>query len=59
MRVNCSHIQPQWIVVLEEDDIVIVLLAYPFFLEHNDQSWRNEKANLNLVADFIAALPAD
>ena len=47
----------QLIVLVDEFDIVIVVTAYPFFLEHNDQSWKHEKANINLVSEFIASLP--
>ena len=47
----------QQIVILKELDMVIVLTAYPFWLEHNDNAWKHEKANLNLVADSIKALP--
>jgi broad-specificity NMP kinase len=39
--------------------MVIVLTAYPHFLEHNDRAWRDEKASLNLMADFIASLPSE
>jgi CubicO group peptidase (beta-lactamase class C family) len=49
----------QQIALLDEFDMVIVLLAYPYFLEHDDRAWRDEKANLNLVADFIASLPSE
>jgi len=48
----------QQILLLDEYDMVIVLLAYPYFLEHNDRAWRDEKANLNLVADWVASLPS-
>ena len=47
----------QLIVLVDEFDMVIVVTAYPFFLEHNDQSWKHEKANINLVSEFIASLP--
>jgi CubicO group peptidase (beta-lactamase class C family) len=49
----------QQIILLHEMDMVIVLLAYPYFLEHNDRAWGDEKANLNLMADFIASLPSE
>ena len=49
----------QQIAILHEMDMVIVLTAYPYYLEHNDRAWRDEKANLNLVADFIASLPSE
>jgi CubicO group peptidase (beta-lactamase class C family) len=49
----------QQIALLDELDMVIVTTADPFYQEHNDQSWKHEKANLNLVADFIASLPSE
>ena len=49
----------QQIVLLDEFDMVIVVTADPFYQEHNDQAWKHEKANLNLVADFIASLPSE
>jgi CubicO group peptidase (beta-lactamase class C family) len=49
----------QMIVLLEELDMVIVLTSYPFYLQHDDESWANERPNLNLVADFIKSLPAE
>ena len=47
----------QQIVLLDDLDMVIVLLADPLHLQHGDEPWRIEKANLNLVADFVASLP--
>jgi CubicO group peptidase (beta-lactamase class C family) len=49
----------QQIVVLDEVDLVVVVKADPLFGEHGDAPWRHEKANLNLVADFIASLPKE
>ena len=49
----------QQIVLLDEFDMVIVVTGDPFYQEHNDQAWKHEKANLNLVADFIASLPGE
>lgn len=49
----------QQIALLDDLDMVIVLLADPLHLEHGDKPWRIEKANLNLVADFIASLPGE
>ena len=43
--------------ILDEFDMVIVVTAFPYFLEHGDRAWRDEEANKNLVADFIASLP--
>lgn len=47
----------QQIALLDDLDMVIVLLADPLHLEHGDGPWKIEKANLNLIADFIASLP--
>jgi hypothetical protein len=37
--------------------MVIVLLVDPLHLQWGDEPWRIEKANLNLIADFVASLP--
>jgi len=47
----------QLIVLLAEYDLVIVTTAYPFWLGHNTESWRHEKACFNLVGRFIDSLP--
>ena len=47
----------QQIVLLDDLDMMIVLLADPLHLEHGDGPWRIEKSNLNLLADFVASLP--
>ena len=49
----------QQIVLVDELDMVIVVKADPLFAQHGDAPWRHEKANLNLVADFIASLPSE
>jgi CubicO group peptidase (beta-lactamase class C family) len=49
----------QMIVLLDEFDMVIVLTSYPFYLEHNEESWKHERTNINLVADFIKSLPSE
>jgi CubicO group peptidase (beta-lactamase class C family) len=49
----------QFIVLVYELHMVIVLTSYPFWKEHNEESWKHEKANLNLVADFIKSLPKE
>jgi CubicO group peptidase (beta-lactamase class C family) len=48
----------QLIVLLDEFDMIIVLTGDPFYGNHFE-SWPSEKANINLVADFIASLPSD
>jgi CubicO group peptidase (beta-lactamase class C family) len=48
----------QQIAVLPELDLVVVVTADPLVGDHGGGGWSLEKANLNLVADFIADLPA-
>jgi len=47
----------QLIVLLDDLDMIVVVTADPFYLEHNDQSWKHEKANIKLVGKFIYSLP--
>jgi CubicO group peptidase (beta-lactamase class C family) len=49
----------QQIALLDEFDMVIVVTADPLYGQHGDDPWRLEKANLNLVADFINSLPSE
>jgi len=49
----------QLIVLLDEFDMVIVVTAYPFWLQHDEQAWKHEKANINLVGKFIKSLPKE
>lgn len=49
----------QQVVVLDELDMVIVVTVDPLHGQHGDQPWKLEKANLNLVADFVASLPSE
>ena len=48
----------QQIAVLPELDLVVVLTADPLYGQSGDGPWGIEKANLNVVADFIAELPS-
>jgi hypothetical protein len=45
--------------LLDEFDMVIVVTAYPFYLQHDAESWENELANVNLVGEFIKSLPSE
>jgi len=47
----------QMIVLLNELDMVIVVTAYPFWLQHDAESWKHELAIMNLVGEFIKSLP--
>lgn len=49
----------QLIVLVDELDMVIVTTSYPFWLEHNDQSWKHEKAIITLVSEFINSIPGE
>jgi CubicO group peptidase (beta-lactamase class C family) len=47
------------IVLLDEYDMVIVITVDPLHGQHGDGPWKIEKANLNLMADFVASLPSE
>lgn len=49
----------QLIVLVDELDMVIVTTSYPFWLEHNDQSWKHEKAIMTMVSKFITSIPKE
>jgi CubicO group peptidase (beta-lactamase class C family) len=48
----------QLVVLLDDLDMVIVTTANPFFQQHDGQSWKHEKAIINLVSEFINSLPS-
>ena len=47
----------QLIVLVDDLDMVVVTTSYPFWLEHNDESWKNEKAIMTMVSNFVDTLP--
>jgi CubicO group peptidase (beta-lactamase class C family) len=49
----------QLIVLLDELDMVIVTTSYPFWLQHDAESWKHELAIMNLVGEFINSLPSE
>ena len=49
----------QQIVLIDELDLMVVLLADALYAQHGDEPWKIEKSNLNLVADFVASLPKE
>ena len=49
----------QQIILIDELDLMVVLLADALYARHGDEPWKIEKANLNLVADFVASLPRE
>lgn len=46
----------QLIILLHDLDMVIVATSYPFFLQHDSESWRHEKSTINLVGKFMHLL---
>jgi CubicO group peptidase (beta-lactamase class C family) len=64
-RAGDQHVNFAWghggqlIVLVDELDMVVITTADPFWLQHDDQSWKHEKATISLVADFIASLPSE
>jgi len=46
----------QLIVLVEDLDMVVVTTSYPFWLEHNNRSWKHEKAIITMVSKFINSL---
>ena len=55
---RCGQHGGQFIVLLDEYDMVIVLTSDPFWLKHDGEAWSHERANLSLIGEFISYLPA-
>ena len=49
----------QLIVLLHELNMIVITTADPFWQQHDGESWKNEKAIINLVGEFITSLPGD
>ena len=49
----------QLVALLNDLDMVVVVKADPFQGQSDDTSWSHEKANVNLVANFIDSLPSE
>ena len=49
----------QYVVLLDELDMVIVTAADPFWQQHDDESWKHESAVIKLVGKFINSLPSE
>ncbi len=49
----------QYIVLLDELDMVVVTAADPFWQQHNEESWKHESAVIKLVGKFINSLPGE
>jgi len=48
----------QYICLVEDQDMVVVAISDPFYLIHDDVSWKYELGSLNLIGKFIASLPS-
>ena len=49
----------QLIVLVDALDVVVVVTADPPYGQTGQEPWNRERANINLVADFIASLPGE
>lgn len=49
----------QLIVLVHDLDMVVVVTADPFYDTYGSASWRHEKANFEMVGDFISSLPRE
>jgi CubicO group peptidase (beta-lactamase class C family) len=49
----------QLIVLLDAFELGIVVTAKPFWKEHDDESWKHEKAMIKLVGKFIDSIPKE
>jgi CubicO group peptidase (beta-lactamase class C family) len=49
----------QFIVLLDDLDMMIVTVADPFWQQHDDESWKHESAIIELVGKFISSLPVE
>ncbi|GAH48924.1 unnamed protein product, partial [marine sediment metagenome] len=64
-RVGDHHFDLAWghggqlIVLLDEFDTVIVVTSYPFWKQHDEEAWKHELSNVNLVGEFIKSLPKE
>ncbi|MGD2078981.1 MAG: serine hydrolase [Chloroflexota bacterium] len=47
----------QLIVLVDDLNMVVVVTADPFYEVYGSESWRHEKANFELVGEFIDSLP--
>jgi CubicO group peptidase (beta-lactamase class C family) len=64
-NVGRHHVNFAWghggklIVLLDAFDLSIVVTAQPFWKEHDDESWKHEKAIIKLVGKFIDSIPIE
>ncbi len=62
-RIGDHHVNFAWghggqlIVLLDELNMVVVITADPFYEVYGSESWEHEKANFDLIGEFIDSLP--
>ncbi len=49
----------QFIVLVHDLDMVVVVTSYPFYLQHDAEAWKHEKSSFNLVGKFVHFLPKE
>jgi CubicO group peptidase (beta-lactamase class C family) len=49
----------QLIALVDDLDMVVVVTADPFYLVNTSESWKHEKAHIQLAAKFISSLPGE
>ena len=49
----------QLIVLVDDLDMVVVVTADPFYLVNTSESWKHEKAHIQLAAKFVSSLPGE
>jgi CubicO group peptidase (beta-lactamase class C family) len=47
----------QMIALVDEFEMLVITTSYPFWLQHDAESWKHESAIMNLVGQFIESLP--
>lgn len=43
--------------LVHDQNLVVIVTAYPAFMEHDSTNWSHERAQLNLAGKFISLLP--
>ncbi len=49
----------QYVILLDDLDMMIVTVADPFWQQHDDESWKHESATIKLVVEFVNSLPSE
>jgi hypothetical protein len=49
----------QFIVLLDDLDMILVTTADPFWNQHDNEAWKHERSIINLMGKFINFLPKE